>query len=210
MMLPIVILISVLLTRATQVMREVGRIAASGFSREEIQNGLIAVLGERDQRREELRADGRAQIARKRTLRSAIVQLLLGALMFIAALQFRHERPAGGYTIEIPGTILVFSAMVLLGVGLALLLRSPFRRPAGERAYRAFWLGPIGRAFVRVAGRSEWKRQGSGSVRTRSGVASAPARAAVPTAARPVVAPDRIDALEQRVSDLERWRTETR
>ncbi|MEP6622550.1 MAG: serine/threonine-protein kinase, partial [bacterium] len=208
MMLPIVILISVLLTRATQVMREVGRVAASGFSRDEIQNGLYAVLGERDQRRAELRADERTQIARKKTLRSAVTQLLLGALMFIAALQFRHKRPTGGYTIDITGTILVFSAMILLGVGLALLLRSPFRRPVGERAYRAFWLGPIGRAFVRVSGRSEWKQPGLRPVVTRSGVASIPARIAMPTGTPPVVAPDRIDALEQRVADLEQWRRE--
>ncbi|MDQ2665079.1 MAG: serine/threonine protein kinase [Gemmatimonadota bacterium] len=209
MLLPIVILISVLLTRATQVIREVGRIAASGFSREEIQNGLAAVLGERAQRRAELRADGRSQADRKRTLRFAIMELLLGVLMFIVALQFRHKRPTGGYTIDVPGTILVFSAMILLGVGLALLIRSPFRRPVGERAYRAFWLGPIGRVFVRVAGRSEWKRQGSSPVRTRS-AASLSVRTVLPPVARPVVEPQRLDALEQRVSDLERWRTTVR
>ncbi|CAN5282682.1 hypothetical protein BH09GEM1_BH09GEM1_02100 [soil metagenome] len=210
MMLPIVILISVLLTRATQVMREVGRIAASGFSREEIQDGLAAVLAERDQRRAELRADGSTRIARKRTLRSAIILLLLGVLMFIAALQFRHRRATGGYTIDLPGTLLVFSAMIFLGIGLAQLVRSPFRRPIGERAYRALWLGPIGRAFVRISARSEWTRQVTGTIRTRSGVALIPARSAPPADSPPFVAPDQIEALEQRVSALERWRRETR
>ena len=208
-MLPIVILVSVLLTRATQVMREIGRIAASGFSIEEIENGLRAVLGERDQRRAELRADERTRAARKRTLRIAAVQLSLGVLMFIAALQFRVKRPTGGYHVSLSGTILILLAMILLGVGLALLLRSPFRRPAGERAYRAFWLGPIGRAVVRIAGRSEWTREGMTAVRSRSGVTSAPPRAAVASAAGLVAAPDRIAALEQRVSELERWKSGT-
>ena len=49
-MLPVIILVSVLLTRVMQTMREVGRLARSGFSAADIHRGLKAVMGERDQR----------------------------------------------------------------------------------------------------------------------------------------------------------------
>ena len=58
--------------------------------------------------------------------------------------------------------ILILSAMIMLGVGLALLLRSPFRAPLGERVFRLVWLGPVGR--VR-ANRGQTPKQGSDTCR---------------------------------------------
>jgi hypothetical protein len=105
--------------------------------------------------------------------------------------------------------LLVFGGVALFGVSLALLLRSPFRMPLGERLFRLVWLGPIGRAFIRAAGRGVARPNSTSGV-SRGGAPTAAKRPAVPvakpTAAR---APDRVDALEMRVAELERWRRDS-
>jgi eukaryotic-like serine/threonine-protein kinase len=208
MVLIVVILISVVLTRISQTMREVGRLAGEGFGSREITGGLAAVLAERDQRRAELAADPTVRRARRRTLIAAVVQLVIAIVSFWAAMRLRHPRPDGhGYYVVFPGGLYVLIAMILFGVSLALLLRSPFRRPVGERAFRVIWLGPLGRAFVRLSGRRAWRGQAA-SQSVRSGGSRETARVTAPAPA--VAAPDRIEALEQRVSELERWRKEAR
>jgi eukaryotic-like serine/threonine-protein kinase len=205
-MLPVIILVSVLLTRVTQTMREVGRLARGGFSAGDIHRGLQAVMGERDQRRAELRADQHTRVARRRTLIMAFGQLGLAAVFFFTALRFRHLRPDGNWQIEPAGSLFVTIAMVMLGVSLALILRSPFSQPIGERMYRLTWLGPIGKLFVRISGRGAWKADQAGAV-TRSRPSTVPpTRQTQPPMAAPVVAPARIEALEQRITELERWR----
>jgi eukaryotic-like serine/threonine-protein kinase len=203
-MLPVVILISVLLTRISQTLREVARLAQAGFAAGDIHRGLVAVMGERDQRRAELRADAQTRLARKRTLIMAAFQIVLAAFLFMLALRFRHRIPnTGNFQVEPAGMVFVTSAMILFGISLALLLRSPFRMALGERMYRVVWLGPLGRVFLRIGGWRAWKKAGITPI-TRPATIP-PVRAQQPPTAAPVVAPDRIAALEQRVSELERW-----
>jgi hypothetical protein len=205
------VMIVVVLTRVTQAMREIGRIASAGFSAADITRGLQAVMGERDVRRAELAQDARVQQARRRTLYMAVFMLVMAALIFRTALLFRvHVAGTNQNTTVWPGGLLFLSALILFGISIALLLRSPFRPPVGERFFRLFWLGPIGRGFVRFSGRGAWRKGGAGRSATRSGSTTAPSRTTIPPAAPPVVAPDRIAALEQRVSDLERWRKDAR
>jgi serine/threonine-protein kinase len=211
--LPMVILISVLLTRMTQGMRDVGRVAATGFSSTDIEKGLRSVLAERDMRRAELRTDVATQRARRRTLVAGAIQLAIGIAAFWGAMQFRYPNPNGrGYMVDPPGGFLVLVSMILLGTSIALLLRSPFKRPLGERFYRVVWLGPVGRGFIRMSGRSAWKRDANGAVRSRPGVTVPPASPITQprVVAKPVAPPDRIEALERRVTELERWRSDTR
>jgi len=146
-------------------------------------------------RREELRADPTTRRARRRTLIAAILQLVGGALLFWFALKLRQQIGPRQYRIGVPGMIMVVSSMIMLGTSLALLLRSPFRMPIGERLFRLVWLGPIGRAFV--------QRGGGRGVRER------------PEAQRTVPPPRSTDTraladLESRVSELERWRRQSR
>jgi serine/threonine-protein kinase len=203
--LVVIILISVVMTRIMQTMREVGRIAGAGFTPADIGAGLGAVIAERDQRRAELAQDAGVRRARKRTLVVAVAQLLAAfAFMWITFERYRFRRPDGtGFYVVFPGGLFVLLAMVMFGVGLALLFRSPFRPPAGERLFRLVWLGPVGRAFIRLSGRKAW-RTGTPAAATRTTIL--PVRATQPPRPAPVVAPDRIEALEQRVSELERWR----
>ena len=121
--------------------------------------------------------------------------------------KFRHLTPEGNYKVEAPGVVLGLSAMILLGVSLPLLLRSPLRMPAGERLFRLVWLGPLGRAFLKFAGRRAPRDRDAGAPPV---ITAAPARnsnGSGPHAVRVVAADgDRVAALEQRVADLERWR----
>jgi hypothetical protein len=206
-MLFVLILVSVLFTRVMQTMREAGRLAASGFSASDIHGGLRGVMAERDQRRAELEADPATRRARRRTLYAAVFQIGLAALFFWIALTFRFTSPEGTPRIKPAGTIFVLTSMILLGVGLPLLLRSPFRMGLGERLFRLVWLGPIGRAFVRVSGRRSWK-----SSQAPAGTPSGAVAALRPVTPRgqPVAAPADVvvASLETRVSELERWRNE--
>jgi hypothetical protein len=167
------------------------------------------VLAERDQRRQELRADDETMRARRRTLIMATLMLAGAIGMMAIVFHYRVQLAPKEFRVNPPGNFFILPAMVLFGVSAALLLRSPFRQPIGERLFRLTWLGPLGRAFVRFSGRNAWKGQPAGVTRTRPTTVP-PTRATQPPMPAPVVAPDRIAALEQRVSDLERWRKETR
>ena len=139
----------------------------------------------------------------------AAFQIVLAAFFFMLALRFRHRIPGtGNFQVEPAGMVFVMSAMILFGISLALLLRSPFRMALGERMYRLVWLGPLGRLFLRVGGWRAWKKAGVTPI-TRPATIP-PVRATQPPMPAPVVAPDRIAALEQRVSELERWRKDAR
>ena len=122
----------------------------------------------------------------------------------------RFRTPTGGI-------VLVMSGVALLGASFVLLFKSPFRMPPGERLFRVVWLGPVGRALVRFAGRGVVAGPG-GRVRRATGSARAaiapaviaepapPARrapvAALPSATHATL--DQLAALEARVRELER------
>jgi len=207
-MLPLVLLLGVLVTRVLQTMSEARRLAVAGFTAGEIGRGLAGVMDERATRRGELHADAPTRQARRRTLKWAVATLVLAAVLIRGAFNFRTQVAPNSFNIAPQGTVLVLSGMALLGVSLVLLLRSPFRMPLGERLFRLVWLGPIGRAAIRRAGR----KVGTGGSRASASGASVPGATALPAAALPVEvkAPsaggDRISQLEGRVAELERWR----
>ena len=220
--LPMLLLFGVLLTRLLQLMSEARRLAMSGFTVSTIERGMEAVVAERENRRVELRADDRTRRARRRTMVSALAQLAVAALLFRLALPFRTTNADGSHTTSTPGVVLIACAAILVGVGMVLLMRSPFRMPLGERLFRRIWIGPLGRAFLRLAARGT----GASSRTGRTLPPAAPVTgAAGTTAARgstitasasqePITVPavtagaDRLSALEQRVLELERWRRE--
>jgi len=97
--------------------------------------------------------------------------------------------------------------MILFGVSVALFLRSPFRAPLGERLFRLFWLGPIGRAFIRFGGRKARSRADTPRPIAAPAMNTSPTSppVSIPPAALPQLA-----ALESRVAELEKWRRESR
>jgi hypothetical protein len=134
--------------------------------------------------------------------------LVMGIVMVRLAFGMRVQTGPHQYGNPPAGVALIFSGVSLLGISLVLLMKSPFRMPPGERLFRLVWLGPVGSAFVRFAGRSVK----SGSPRRGKSLASRPAvRAVTPPAVAPPTngsAPDRLRDLERRVDALERWRDE--
>jgi hypothetical protein len=140
---------------------------------------------------------------------AAVAQLVGGAIMARWAMTYRHEVKPKTFVVEPAGGVLIVTALILIGVSFALLMRSPFRMPLGERLFRLVWLGPIGRAFVRFAGRG--KTDGVAST-TRSlsprtpGVPAKSKGAAKPGHVPTTPTGDRVAKLEFRVAELERWR----
>jgi hypothetical protein len=81
--------------------------------------------------------------------------------------------------------------------------------PLGELLFRIVWLGPIGRAFVRLSAVGLPQTPASLRSAAHTGEARAAARrtAVVAMVATPPLAPVRpLDTLEERVAALERWR----
>jgi serine/threonine-protein kinase len=206
LILPAILLLSVLVTRVIQTLREAGRLASAGFTPRDVHKGLRAVVAERETHRTELRADPITRRARRRTLIAAVGQLAMATIMARWALEYRYVNAAGDRAIAVPGATLIITAMILLGVSLALLLKSPFRMPIGERLFRLVWLGPIGRGFVRVAGRGKTRRPAAVPVAAVAAKSNGAAPVRVPT----TPTGDRVAKLELRVAELEKWRAETR
>ena len=204
--LPLVLLASVLLTRIMQTLRGVHRVAAAGFTSAEIHRWLRAIVDERQTRRDELRADPTVRRARQKTLIAAGVQFVAALVMARVAMMHRYVVTPTYKTVDAIGSALILSAMILFGVSLALFLHSPFR-PLGEALFGFFWLGPIGRAFIRFGGRKAPNRADTRPPVTAPVVnASSTSHAvSIPPAALPQLA-----ALESRVAELEKWRRETR
>jgi eukaryotic-like serine/threonine-protein kinase len=208
MLLPVVLLAGVVFTRIAQTFGEARRLAVNGFSPDTVHRGLVAVLAERNAQRDALRADPAARRARRRSVGILALAPVVGVGMGWWALKFRTQVSPHYYRITIAGTLLVVGGVTLIGVSLGLLLRSPFRMPLGERLFRLVWLGPIGRSFIRVAGR------GLARQRSASGVSAAgaqPRAKSAPNVPRASSAKgnDRIAALEMRVTELERQRRDT-
>ena len=137
----------------------------------------------------------------------AAVMVVLAVVMVRLALATRVPVRPGLYATPTYGLVLVFSGFALLGAGLVLVMKSPFRMSPLERLYRIVWLGPFGRMFVRLS----MVGTHAGGVMERGVVVPA----ATPVRARPTTAPsaivtaprgDPIAALEARVAELERWR----
>jgi eukaryotic-like serine/threonine-protein kinase len=176
----LVLTMSVVITRVLQTLKEVHRVVLTGFSTEDIVNGVRRVVDEREQRRLELRSDVSVVRARRRTTVMAAGMLLVSLLLGYLSLELRVQTGPGRYSIGYAGLTLIFSAMAMSGVGLVLLLKSPLRMPVGERLFRMAWLGPFGRAFVRFGARK------AGGGREQGGE-----RGIRPTSARARVVPER-------------------
>jgi hypothetical protein len=174
-LLIIVLLLAIVATRALQTLGEARRLAETGYVAAEITEGLARVIDERAERRAELRADPRAAQTRRHTVIAAIMLLVVAVGSFRGALAYRHLERPGYYRVDPTGSWLILISMVSLGAGVVLLLKSPLRMPAGEALFRAVWLGPIGRAFVRFGGRGVERRgavAGGGTVGAARGRAS--------------------------------------
>jgi hypothetical protein len=173
---------------------------------------MSRVMAERAERRHELRANDRIRRHRRTMLLSGLAMLVLAVVMIRVALATRVQIGPTRFQTPTIGILLVFLGFALLGASFVLVVRSPFRMSPPERLFRWIWLGPVGRAFVRLsmwgAGRRSDRKIVKGSAAPRvwySSSAPAPlARSADNTVSEMPV--DVLTALEARVTELERWR----
>ncbi len=206
-LLPAIILIVIALTRALLVSSAARRLAVLGFQPGDVSSGLRAVVDERENLRQQLRADPDTRRRRRRTVLIAVLLLPVAIVLVGTSLNVRFSLgtgagitrsgdPQSGEGGSLGRFVMSASGLSLLGVSFLLLVRGPFRMPIGERLFRLVWLGPIGRAFLQVSTRGVGRRPG-GVGRAASGA----------TRAAPVQpGGDRIAALESRVKALEQWR----
>ena len=199
-LLPAIVLFGVAITRVMQVNAEARRLAMAGFSMPDVLKGLTAVVDEREALREQLRPNAEIQHRRRRTVMWAIGMLLVSAVLFYLALESRIQIAPNRYRVALGGMTMVITSLILFGVSLVLLIRSPFRMPVGERVFRRVWLGGFGRWFLRRAARGV-----SPSSTASTGTTGATTAVANVTASASSNGTTLAD-LEQRVRALEQWR----
>jgi hypothetical protein len=193
-----------------------------GFQPDEVSSGLRATVDEREDMRRQLRADPDTRRRRRKTLIIAAIQLPIAILLIQLSLNVQWSfgtkaavvvsEPREAQRATLGNLAMAATGLSLLGVSFLLLARSPFRMPVGERMFRLVWLGPIGRAFVRLSSRGVPHRATGTTapsvapVPTRPGDALGPGAAGLQRTEQPAKAVDRVESLEARVAALERWR----
>lgn len=157
---------SVLLTRLLQVAGELRNFARAGWTLADVQAGLGALVEERRALRLQLASDERTLSDRRKTVRTAVLMLLLGVVSLLLAMSPTVIRNMGGAA-ELEAVwrrarwlpylqlALAFNGFACLAVALPLSLRNPLREGPPERLFRWFWLGLPGRALFRLA----WPRR---------------------------------------------------
>ena len=172
----------------------------AGFSVTDVIKGLTAVVDEREAIREQVRPDAEIQRRQRYTVRMAVFMLVTSVVLFYFALELRVQIGPRLYRSSLGTLTMVVSALVMFGIGLVLLMRSPFRMSIGERLFRTIWLGAFGRWFLGRAARGI-----KPSVTSSTGnTGAAPVTAAV--VAMPSSNGAKLGDLDRRVRDLELWR----
>ncbi|HEY3935194.1 MAG TPA: serine/threonine-protein kinase [Gemmatimonadales bacterium] len=197
--IPVVMLSAVAVTRIVMSFGSARRLAVDGYDADGILKGMRGVAQERAVVREGYRANPAIRAHRRKTLRVGVL-LMLAAVALIAFVSRRAVKVGQmRYSAGALGLIAGITGIIWFGVGLMLVMRSPFRAPPGDRIFDAVWLGPIGRTFVRLAAR-DVRRPASAAI-----TVPVPVPAATPVAAVTLAAPgDRIAELEARLAALER------
>ncbi|MEO7520813.1 MAG: serine/threonine-protein kinase [Gemmatimonas sp.] len=204
--IPLVVLAAVISTRLAQTFSEARRLFAQGFSVQDVLRGFQAGIDERESQRAQLRLNTATQRARTRTLVVASLMLAAAPVFIWGALQLRVRVGPTRWMTPMPGIVMLVTGLLFIGFSMPLLMRSPFRKPASERLFKAFWMGLPGRLFFSAAARGAAKA--SNAYLTTS--ARAPVRkASRPAPAPPVFSPARVDAdrlasLEARIAQLEK------
>lgn len=211
-LIPVIFLLGVALARILQVMSVARQLAVTGFPRADVMRGMRDVFDQQQGLRRDLQRDPEAQRRRRQSIRNALVQLACGILCMSIAYQLRVPNGMGGMQSPTAGVVLVTMGLLLIGVSVVLLARSPFRVPPGERVFRLLWLGPVGGAFVWLGSRRASPQRAPGSPAVGAN-RSTPHATVLPSQSTPPSSPAQniptvptATSLESRVAALEAWR----
>ena len=194
-LIPIILLGAVAFTRVWQSFVASRRLMEDGFTPDDVLRGMKTVADERASVREGYRANPEMRRRRKRSLRIAGLLAVIGVILVVIT-RMRSVLHGHQYSVGWSGIVTGVSALILFGISLMTVLRSPFRAPPMDRIFNAVWLGTIGRGFVRLSARGVTRATGSSVSRP----------ATTPVVPPPVAAPshDRIAQLEARLAALEK------
>jgi serine/threonine-protein kinase len=209
--LPAVFLAAVLWGRFATTIAAARRVAEAGYAPEEIVAGFGRLLEEREGERARLRTLPAVRARRRFSVRMFVAMIGAALVLGWFALRNRVLVEPGRYVVPRPMVVMLFSAVIMLGIAFIGLLRNPFRATVGERLFRVVWMGAPGRGFLRLAARGV---QRPGGLTASSGMAL-PDEAVQEEVARDGVARTgqvaseeavRLARLEARVDALERAR----
>ena len=198
-LIPVILIGAIAITRLTQSFSASRRLMEDGFTPDGVLTGMSAVLGERSIVRDGYRANPEMQRRRSQSLKMAGLLAIMGVILLVIMREVAIDRGNHHYTVGFLGLGAGMSGIILFGISLMTVMRSPFRAPPADRLFQMIWLGPFGRAFVRRSARGV----------SRPGTASIVSRPAMTPVAPPPVPPppgDRLAALEARVAALEKTR----
>ena len=202
--LPGIFLLAVLWGRLAMTVGAARRVVEAGFLPGEILAGFGRVLREREEERTRLRSLPHVVARRRRTVITFGGLTAMGLLMIWVVLQARVPSGPNHFTVPRPYVVMLLSAVVMIGISMIGLMRSPFRPGIGERLFRVVWMGLPGRLFLRLA--ASGVRPAGGPHLTPPPSPPVRVTPASPPAASPRAEPDRLARLEARVESLERWR----
>jgi serine/threonine-protein kinase len=207
-MLPVIVLFAMSFARILQTVSAARRLALAGFSPAESLKGLRGVVDERESMRRAIRADPDTLRRRRRTIWMAAFQIVMAVLLVFWARSLRVMVRPGSYLVPVPVSIMAVTGFILAGIGVILLIRSPFRMPIGERLFRLAWLGPVGRGILALGARKVLPGAGRQGGKTASGL-TIPSPS-LPSGGPAVLPPETpLAALEKRVAALEEWKAGT-
>jgi serine/threonine-protein kinase len=161
-LLTVIIAVAVLWGILAQLVGRARYLESSGFTFEEVRDGLSVILAERDEARAQERANPKAlrrEVRRNRVMFLSFVASIGGIWLVLA--RMRTRLPDGSYTIGIPGTAIAAACAAMFGIAIALLMMNQTRATLLDRRITALWRGAVGRAVFRVAA---WRLDRGGDV----------------------------------------------
>ncbi|HYV97051.1 MAG TPA: serine/threonine-protein kinase [Gemmatimonadaceae bacterium] len=203
-LIPLSIMAAVMFTRVALTFVAARRLVESGFHPDVILRGMQGVVDERSSLIAMYKANARVQARRRNTVRIARIMSVIAVVLIVFAISRGREIEPHKWRLGVLGLTAGITAFIMFGVSIMLFMKSPFRAPPAERILKRFWLGPVGRAFVRLAGRGVKADAGS----SVSFAPAGPVSQSPPVQQAPVnTSGDRLAELEARLAALERNRT---
>jgi serine/threonine-protein kinase len=201
MLIPLLVLVSVAVARVALSFGGARRLAADGFTPNDILKGMRTVADERAAVRDAYRANVAMRARRRRTVRvTAVIGLaaIAAIVLVLRGATKSAKTPAGNlhFIVGPFGFATILAATMAFAAAFLIVIRSPFRAPPGDRIFELVWLGPLGRAFVRLAARNV--------MRAEEVTAPSLVSRAIPTSPLPVPTPPAADlSAAQRLAELE-------
>jgi len=199
-LIPLLLMGAVATTRLSQTFSASRRLMQDGFTPDETLKGMQAVLAERTSVREAYRMNPEMRRRRRRALRMGGVLAVLAIVLAVITRMRAVDRGNHHYSVGISGIVTGMLAIVLFGISLMTVMRSPFRAPPADKMFQRIWLGPLGRAFVRLSAKGV-KRSGASSRDSRPAT-TPPPPVTIPKSASESV--DRLAEFEARLRALEK------